>query len=259
MPFLYEKIIDTLVITTYNETVNGNDKLPLYWKLAEIIEEKIDNGDWKKGKPIPSERDLCKMYSMSRITVRKAVDELVRQGKLDKVQGKGTYVMGTSVVQNLGNVYSFSQEMEKQGKISSTKLVTRKTIEVEGKLARNLGVDDGTEVIYLERLRCAEDAPIMLERSYFPKEKFKFIFDIDLNKEALYRTLEDRYGVVIDRAIERFKACELNSYECKMLNCKMPQYGLLVRRTSYSKESLVCYSIIVSKGDTFEFTVQLAN
>lgn len=233
------------------------DRLPLYCKLADIIEEKIDSGVWKKGMMIPSERELCRQYDMSRITVRNAIDGLVRQGKLEKVQGKGTFVQGKSIIQNLGNVYSFSREMEKQGKISSTKLVCRELMKADAKAARALGIDEDEEVIYVERLRCAENVPIMLEKSYFPKERCGYVWDIDLNRQPLYKTLEEQYGVVINKAIETFKACELNSYECKLLKCQPKQYGLLVKRTSYSNDRIICYSSIVSKGDAFEFTVKL--
>lgn len=233
------------------------DRLPLYCKLADIIEEKIDSGVWKKGMMIPSERELCKQYDMSRITVRNAIDGLVRQGKLEKVQGKGTFVQGKSIIQNLGNVYSFSGEMEKQGKISSTKLVCREIMGADPKVARELGIEEKDEVIYIERLRCAEHVPIMLEKSYFPKAVCGYVWEIDLDHQSLYRTLEEQYGVVINKAIETFKACELNSYECKLLKCQPRQYGLLVKRTSYSNDRIICYSSIVSKGDAFEFTVKL--
>ena len=233
------------------------DKQPLYCRLAEIIEEKIETGAWKKGDKITSERELCEAYNVSRITVRNAIDELVRQGRLEKIQGKGTFVVGTSIIQNLGNVYSFSREMEKQGKISATRLVVKELQKATGKVSRALGINEGDLVVYIERLRCAESKPIMLEKTYFPKDGFAFVMDIELDREPLYKTLDEKYGVNINRAIETFKACELNAYECKMLECKVPQYGLLVRRTSYCDDRVVCCSSIVSKGDTFEFTVKL--
>ncbi len=233
------------------------NRLPLYCQLAEIIEEKIDSGIWKEGMLIPSERELCTLYNMSRITVRNAIHELVQKGKLEKIQGKGTYVSDKSIVQNLGNVYSFSKEMEKQGKISSTKLVKKEIIKASLKIANALNINENDEVIYIERLRCAEFTPIMLEKTYFPKDKYEFVWDIDLNKQPLYNTLEIEYGITIDYAIETFKACELNSYESKLLNCKSLHYGLLVNRKSYCEGRIVCYSSIVSKGDSFEFTVRL--
>ena len=234
-----------------------SSRVPLYCKLAEIIEEKIDGGVYKVGSMIPSERDLCTQYNMSRITVRNAIDELVQKGKLEKIQGKGTYVLDKSIVQSLGNVYSFSKEMEKQGRISSTKLVCKKIIKANVKIAEKLKINEGDEVIYLERLRCAEYVPVVLEKTYFSKVDYEFVLDIDLDSKPLYKTLEFEHGVVINRAVETFKACELNSYESELLNCKSNYYGLLVQRTSYCGSEIVCYSSLVSKGDTFEFTVQL--
>lgn len=240
-----------------NEAYN---KVPLYCKLAESIEEKINEGIWKQGSRIPSERELSMMYGMSRITVRNAIDELARQGKLEKVQGKGTFVLSKSIIQNLGNVYSFSREMEKQGKISSTKLLSRELLKADRKLADRLGINEGERIIYIERLRCADGCiPIMIERTYFVFETYDFILNIDLEKESLYKSLENDYGIVINKAVETFKACELNPLECKLLNCAKNQYGLLVKRTSYSNDRIVCYSTIVLKGDIFEFTVKLSS
>lgn len=240
--------------------MNSNyNKVPMYCRLAEIIEEQINDGTLKKGQPIPSERDLCKQYNVSRITVRSAIDELVRQGKLEKIQGKGTFILSKSIVQNLGNVYSFSKEMEKQGKISSTKIVTREKIKAEPKIAYNLGLNENDDVIYIERLRCAENVPIMVEKAYFPYQGFEFLMELDFCERGLYKTLEEDYHIVFNKAIETFKACELNTHECKMLNCPKNQYGLLVKRTSYSNDKIACYSTIVSKGDSFEFTVKLVS
>lgn len=239
--------------------MKGNfQKIPLYCQLAEIIEEKIDSGEWKPSSCIPSERELSMKYNMSRITVRKAIDELERKGKLEKIQGKGTYVLSRSIVQNLGDVYSFSKEMEKQGKITSTKLIERKIIPADNQISKNLGVDESVPIIYLKRLRCEESGQaIMIERTYFEFNKFPFIMEMDLNNVSLYKTLEEDHGVKIDKAIERFKACELTASESQLLQAPLRQYGLLVRRTSFANGELVCYSSIVSKGDIFEFTVRL--
>lgn len=238
-----------------NSTYN---RIPLYCQLAEQIEENINDGTWKAGTKIPSERELTQRYNMSRITVRNALNELVHQGKLEKVQGKGTYVIGKSIVQNLGNVYSFSKEMEKQGKITSTRLLKVKVVEADFKLALHLGINEKDKVVYIERLRCSDtEQPIMFERTYFSYDKYPFVVDIDLNHKSLYATLENEHHLKINKAIETFKACELNAIECKLLECPKRQYGLLVKRTSYCDDEIVCYSTIVSKGDVFEFTIKL--
>ena len=239
--------------------VDAYNKAPLYCKLAEKLEEKIDDGTYKPGDKIPSERELCDLYNVSRMTVRLAIDELERLGKIEKVQGKGTFVLSKSIVQSLNNVYSFSREMEKQGKISSTRIIVREVIEANSKISKHLGIKEGEKVIYLVRLRLAENVAIMVEKTWFPYEKYYFLMNIDFNIKGLYKTLENDYGIVINKATETFKATELNTNETKMLNCHKNQYGLLVKRTSYMNDEIVCFSTIVSKGDIFEFTIQLHN
>lgn len=238
--------------------IDTNSKLPIYYQLALAFENKIATGLWKKGSIIPSERELCKIYQVSRITVRNAVEELVKQGKLEKIQGKGTYVVGKSIVQNLGNVYSFSKEMEKQGKITTTRLLKLNLIKINEQLAIQLGVNEGDDVVYVERLRCADSQPVMLEKTYFPRH-YDFVLDLDLNTVQLYKTLEEDFGLKINKAIETFKACQLNDDECGILECADNPYGLLIKRTSYSGDQLVCYSTIVAKGDIFEFTIKLVS
>lgn len=232
-------------------------KVPLYCKLADIIEEKINSNIWKPGTKIPSERELSAIYGMSRITVRNAIDELSKQGKLEKIQGKGTFVLSKSIVQNLSNVYSFTKEMEKQGEISSTKVMQTKIIAADQKIAHYLDIEQGEKIIYIERLRCAQHVPIMIEKTYFVFKNHEFVLDIDLKHESLYQSLENNYGIYIDKAIETFKSCELNPLECKQLNCAKGQYGLYVKRTSYCNDKVVCFSTIKSKGDIFEFTLKL--
>ncbi|HPX32153.1 MAG TPA: GntR family transcriptional regulator [Erysipelotrichaceae bacterium] len=233
------------------------DKVPLYYKLAENIEEQINNDIYEKGEKIPSERELCEIYGVSRMTVRLAIDELVKKGKLEKVQGKGTYVLSKSIVQNLNKVYSYSKEMNKQGKISSTKMIKRKIVKADEKLAKKLRVPIGENLLYIERLRLAENVPIMVEKTWFIYNVTPFLMDIDFTKKGLYKTLDEDYGIRFNKAIETFKATQLNSYECRLLNCPNDQYGLLIKRLSYSDDKIICCSSIVSKGDTFEFTVVL--
>ena len=234
-------------------------RVPLYYQLLKQFEEKLNCGAWKKGSAMPSERELCELYRVSRITVRNAVEELVKQGKVEKIQGKGTFVLGRNIVQNLGYVYSFSKEMEKQGKITATVLLKQEKIIVDQRLALQLGISTGDEVIYLERLRYADQQPLLLEKTYFPAERYSFVLTMDLVDKQLYKSLQEQYNIVIDKAFETFKACQLRGDELKLLEGGRSQFGLLIKRTSYAQDQLVCYSTIVAKGDVFEFTVKLVS
>lgn len=237
---------------------NQKDTKPLYHKLSEEICSKIEEGIWPVGSKIPSERQLVEDYNLSRITVRNAITECVNQGKLEKVHGKGTYVVNSKILQNLKNVYSFSEEMKKQGKVSSTKINCCVVIDASETVAKKLGIKTNSAVIFLERLRYAgNDKPIIIEKSYFPFEEYKFLLTTNLDNVSLYKTLEREHKVVIDRAVEVFQACKLRPSECRLLDCEKDYYGLLIKRIAYSDDKVVSYSTIISKNDVFEFTIEL--
>ncbi len=237
--------------------LNTDSRIPLYYQLLDVIEEKIRSEAWPRGEKIPAERELCEMYGVSRITVRKAIEELTRSGKLKRIQGKGTFVAEHPITQQLGMVYSFSQEMEKQGKISSTKVLDIEIIAADDKLADRLNIEQGEQVIVLKRLRLADDQPIMYERTYFKKQRYEKLLEVDFNKVGLYKTLELEFGIKSTRAEERFRACELTINEAELLHAKPFSYGLVVQRTLYADDEIVSWSSLVSKGDSFEFKVVL--
>ncbi|QQK08640.1 GntR family transcriptional regulator [Miniphocaeibacter halophilus] len=237
--------------------VNLNLKIPRYAKVAADMEEKINSGVWEKGSIIPSEKELEKIYGVSRTTIRKAVSELESNNKLRKVQGKGTFVTLGSIIQNLKQIYVFSEEMRKLGKVTSTVFVGIEVIK-DPKIAKKLSLNENEEIIELKRLRCDEsDEALMYERTYFSKLEHEYLLKVDWNSRQLYKFLEEEANIHIDRATERFKACSLTVDEAKKLGAKVQDYGLLIRRLSYSNNKIISYSIITAKGDSFEFEVEL--
>ena len=231
--------------------------IPLYYQISEMINEKIETSEWKPGYQIPAENELCELFGVSRITVRKAIEELTHLGKLVKHRGRGTFVLDKHINQNLKSIYSFSQEMERQGKISSTKVVSIDTINADQKLAKKLDVQVGEPLIKLSRLRLADEIPVVLEDTYFVQRKYSKLLEYDLNNFGLYKLLETEFNVHSTRAEERFRACELTDQESILLLCNKGSYGLVVQRTLYQDEEIVCWSNLVSKGDIFEFNVVL--
>lgn len=239
-----------------------NSKVPLYFQLIENIRTNIENETWAKDEKIPSERQLAKIYSVSRITVRKAIDELSRIGMLKKVHGKGTFVASKTIVQHLPNLYNFSEEMKKQNKISYTKIIKKEVILPNKYLSKKLNISKDEEVLHLERIRYDENKkPLMLENAYFPYEKYSFLLKEDLEDYSLYNMLKEKYNITFDNAIEKFKVVKLLSDEVKILDAKKGEndFGLLIRRTTYKDNNIEYYSSIVTLGDVFEFTIELEN
>ena len=153
--------------------------MALYHKIAEFIMEKIKTEEWKKGQLIPSEKEFCEQFQVSRPTVRAAIAYLANQGYLVTVKGKGTFVSKPKIVEDT-TVFleSFSKEMATKGISVQTEVLEQRMIAADEEVASKLKVPCGDEVIKIVRLRYVKDSfhegPIVYNISYFPK-KFSFL------------------------------------------------------------------------------------
>ena len=123
-----------------------NSKLPLYHQLAEKITEEIKNNNLKEDEKIPSEREYCEKYKVSRSTVREAVKHLEQTGYLYRIQGKGTFVSPKMMKQNLLEFYSFTEEMKEIGKTPSSIIKSFKIITADKETAQKLGIQNESKI-----------------------------------------------------------------------------------------------------------------
>lgn len=232
--------------------------IPLYHQLKEIIEEKIGSSDWKTGDKILSENELRKMYNISRNTVQKALDELVQEGILQRQQGKGTFVSKPKIEQPLTGFYSFSKVIANQGMEAKDVILDLEIKSAEYKIANKLQISQGEEVIALQRLRSANDEPVILETSYLPKSIVTELSREDLAKFSLYDLLEEKFGVIVIKAKETFEPVLIRPYEEEFLGVKAGTPGLLLDRIAYDKDGRIveyCRSIV--RGDRCRFYTEL--
>src|SRR5215212_3738435 len=114
--------------------------LPRYYQLKEILREKIQGGQWAPGALIPSERELCAQYGLSRMTARQAIIDLVRDGLLYRVQGKGTFVAHQRMTQQLLVLTGFSQDMAGRGRRAGAQVLDQRMVTAEPEVAHRLRV-----------------------------------------------------------------------------------------------------------------------
>lgn len=174
-------------------SLNIESQTPLYQQLMEEIKRKIDIGEFRYGDKIPSEPEFMNIYSISRITVRKAVEELVTEGYLVKKQGKGTFVNKPKLKRKIENVLSFRNACIACGMKPGHTLIDRKIIKpgVDEKAFLNHGSND--KIIFTQRILTADGDPIMLENNYFPIKGYEFLLEEKLDS-SLY-TLLNKKGI----------------------------------------------------------------
>lgn len=171
--------------------------LPLYGQVKNMILTEIQTGKRKAGEQIQTELELAETYGVSRVTVRRALEELVNEGYLIKRQGKGTFVNRPKLQRKIDYVTSFSMACKYNNMVPSSRVVKEKVLkpgedpEVEAFL--ELTAQD--KVLYIQRVRMADGEPVMLENNYYSWNRFYSLLEEDLT-ESLYGLLIYKYHVL---------------------------------------------------------------
>jgi GntR family transcriptional regulator len=234
-------------------------QLPKYYTVKRAIIEHIDDEVYRIGEMIPSERELMQAFEVSRITIRKAVDELEREGYLYRVQGKGTFVKGDQNSQNLISLTSCTQDIERLGMKPSRRVLGSAVIPADKKRQHALNLKEGEPVFRLERVIYADDEPINLTTTYLAYRYLEGIEKHDFAKESLYGVLEKRYGITIKRAVRRVEAVIAHGEVPELLGMEEGVPLLLFQCTTYGEiagrecpiETFKCYY----RSDKFSFYI----
>lgn len=145
-----------------------DESTPLYKQLKEILRQQVEQGEFKPDHPIPSERSLCKKYSISRTTVRQALSEIINEGLLYTKQGKGTFVARRKISHGLVRIVDFARTVLDLGMKPSTKILGSELIPADIQTAKVLDIPITSQIMKLSLLGMGDDDPLVLYISYFP-------------------------------------------------------------------------------------------
>lgn len=238
------------------EDLQSSGSGPLYMKLQQALERAINSGRLSSGDALPAERDLAEYANISRVTVRKAVDELVRAGVLVRRHGSGTFVSKpvARVEQPLSHLTSFTEDMARRGLATRAEWLERGLFTPSPDEMVMLGLPAGERVARLARLRIADDNPLAIERASISAE---FLPDPESVGPSLYAVLERR-GVRPVRAIQRISACNLKDQEAGLLGVPVGSAGLAIQRVSYlGSGKVVELTRSLYRGDAYDFVAEL--
>ena len=229
----------------------------LYLRLADALTEKIINGTYPEGSLLPSERELCEQFNLSRTTVRQALQELAQKGYAKSLYGKGTVVIRPQIRQELSAIYSFDEDMRRLGKTPRTQILDFVEILANTAIASQFGLPVGTPLYRIMRLRLADDEPMLLETNYLPISRCPNLSRIELENSSLYRLINMRYGVTIDLAEETFEPIMLRPMEAQLLGTVPDALGMVIERISYEDDKIVEISKSVSPSYKFKHHIVL--
>ena len=175
-----------------------NGFVPMYQQIKTAIKASIDDGTYKPKEKIPSEPELSQEYGASRITVRRAVEELCNEGYLIKMQGRGTFVSAPRIHRKFtgiaGHVRSFTQACMDEGMTAGVQVLERQIVPVRKDEREFFHLEKDALLIHIERLRTADGQAVLLENHFFPYNDFKELMTMDLQDVSIFAMIEQVYG-----------------------------------------------------------------
>ena len=230
--------------------LDRNNPKTLYQQLRDVIEEKIDKGEWGANDRIPSENQLSEQYGLSRMTARSVLQDLVKEDKLYRVQGKGTFVAEKKIEAQSLYYVGIREQLEQMGYEVTTKMVDSRIIECDRTVAGHLDIEEGTPVFMIKRLRSIKEGPISIHVSYIPQKYSKGLTPEILEQEQLCVLMNRNYGLNRKSVTETLESVAANKEEAKMLNVKIGHPLLMLKDELRSDGDIPYeYTRVVFRGD----------
>lgn len=234
---------------------------PVYRQLQDLIRGYVASGAWKPGQMIPTEKAFVQQFGVARMTVRQALDGLMRDGLLVRIRGRGTFVTQPRIERELTRMHSFSEDMRGRGMTPFTRLLARQVIPAPDEVSAALRLGQREAVIYLQRLRFADELPMALETSYLNYESCQGILDTDLESGSLYQFLEEQAHIRLSHATQELQAALPDKGEAELLQVSRRQPMLVIRQTTYvrgpAEEHPAIYGRTIYRADRYRFRLEV--
>ncbi len=232
--------------------------LPKYHRIKEAVRARIVDGTWPPGTLLPAEPDLCDEFGVSRITVRKAIGDLAREGRIQTIQGKGTYVTTPKLPERfVQRAFGIYEDMERRGLRLSTTVLRQSVIPATDEVAARLGLRAGAPVHVLVRLRSVEDEKILISTTYIPEALCPGLAGDDFSTGSLFRLLRDRYGLTIARGERSLEAVAAGQWEARHLDLALASPLLRLDSVAYLPDGRAFeYSQTLQRGDRARVEVE---
>lgn len=216
------------------ESLDKSSYIPMYAQIQTQLLGMISSGKFGAGDLLPSEEELSRVYGVSRMTSRQALQLLQSQGFAVRHRGRGTFVTQPKVEKDIAHLSGFTAEMRALGIKAGSQVLASETIAATDEVATQLSIQAGAPAFRLRRLRLAYGLPVALEESYLSPVKFPGIERFDFTRRSLYQTLRTRYAVRFGMADEILEARSANRLEAQLLDIAPRSSLLVISRTLWN-------------------------
>jgi GntR family transcriptional regulator len=230
----------------------------LYARVETVLAGEITDGDLRVGDQLPTEDSLVARFGVSRITVRRAIQNLVTRGLVEIRRGKGTFVAAPKITHDLKELSGFVEDMHALGRKPAARVIGKEIVPANATVARQLALTRGERVVRIRRVRLADGVPLSFDETYLPLEIGKKIINNNLKVEPIFSLLERKYDVPLIEAEYKLDAVAAENEVATTLNVKPGSPIFRIERTSYSTGNRpVDYEMLYYRGDLVQFVTRL--
>lgn len=245
-----------MIISGKEKLIDRDKPQKLYIQLSDLLKNNIEKGDWAVGSQIPIEEELCRMYDLSKATIRLAVLELVRQGYLTRKQGKGTFVCKRVIPEGLTMLSSFKELMLEKGITFSTQVLAQTVMMPTDDLDVKLDIPEDRHIIYIKRLRSVDNEPVLLQETYIPYHICPPLLQDDVANNSLFELLEQKHGITITKVKDYIEIIYSRAGENKLLGLPKGSPVLLLDQHFFSGDTQIMYMRSIKRPDRFRLSLE---
>jgi|SRR6516162_4426979 GntR family transcriptional regulator len=238
--------------------MSGSQDSLLYSRVESALAGEIADGDLRVGDQLPTEDGLIARFGVSRITVRRAIQNLVNRGLVEIRRGKGTFVAASKITQKLADLSGFVEDMEALGRKPTARVLSKEIVTADATVARQLELTKGERIVRVCRVRLADNVPLSFDETYLPLEIGKKIITNNLKVEPIFSLLERKYDVPLIEAEYKLDAVPAEAEVAAALKVRLRSPIFRIERTSYSTGNRpVDYEKLHYRGDIVRFVTRL--
>ena len=231
---------------------------PLYATIEETIATEIAQGEYRPGDQLPTEDALLQRFQVSRITVRRAVQNLVNRGLLEIRRGLGTFVLSPRIEADLTKLTGFVEDMNAAGRKATARVISQGVVPASARVAECLQLGKGTKVMQIKRVRIADGTPLSLDETYLPLALGRQIVTNDLRLHPIFTLLEEKYGVPLIEADYELEAAIATNAVADALQVKAGSPIFQIERTTKTTGNHpVDYEVLSYRGDLVRFVTKV--
>jgi GntR family frlABCD operon transcriptional regulator len=236
------------------------DNRPLYQQVEAAIRNDIRNKKYLPGEQLPTEDELCEIYGVSKITIRKAFKYLTESGLVERLRGKGTFVSQKKEILTLNKVHGFTDSLSARGHQVHYTVLHSKIIHANELLSEKLAIPLEDKVYNIKRLMWEDGAPLGIDDFYASAEKYPTLFEKGSQSKSLYKLLETDYGVEGTSSVMKISGVSATSELSELLQCITGDPLFVLEKVGKDQfNNPFHYSISTVRCDRVSYVIEIAD